>query len=86
MADKTEEQIAAEKAAVASLRGAKANIETVLARCVTLENALRVAGENLRHAKNYVGERAYIYGTNGPTKAIRDHLEDQAQAALKLVG
>lgn len=82
------ERAAAEKAAVASLRGSTKAIETVLARNVVLEDALRTAGSNLRDAKRYVGDGAYIWRSSsdsGSSKKATDLLEEQAQAALKLV-
>jgi hypothetical protein len=84
------ERIAAEKAAVAALRGSTKAIETVLERNRQLEAALKAAAENLRTAKNYVGPHAYLFHANNSSesssKKITDVLESQAQAAFKLVG
>lgn len=80
------ERLATEKAAVVALRGSTKAIETVLERNRNLEAALRVAGENLRSAKRYVGEYAYMASVSSqPQKRVTDVLEEQAQAALKLV-
>jgi len=81
------ERIAAEKAAVTALRGSTKAIETVLARNTELERALKTAGDNLRNAKNFVGAGtyAYAYDRQDKQKKVVDLLEEQAQAALKLV-
>lgn len=79
------ERLAAEKAAVTALRGSTKAIETVLERNRVLESALRSAGNDLRSAKKFVGESAYIIAAGDRQKRIVDLLEEQAQAALKLV-
>jgi ribosomal protein L10 len=80
-----EEQAEKGKAAVAALRGSKTAIETVLARNDALERALRQAGSDLRAAKKLVGESAYVYPDGTNKKLAHVQLEEQAQAALKLV-
>lgn len=79
------ERIAAEKAAVTALRGSTKAIETVLARNTELERALKIAGDNLRGAKRYVGTGCYANTPGDQKRLVQDVLEEQAQAALKLV-
>lgn len=86
MSDKTEEQIAAEKAAADAMRGAKANMEKVLSRCSSLEAALRAAAVNLRSAKKYIGEGCYTYPHSSKPQLARDLIEEQAAAADRAAG
>ena len=64
MTEKTEEQIAKEKAAVEAMRNARANMDAALSRIVTLESALSAARDDLTRTKQYIGAGAYTYGDN----------------------
>ena len=57
--EKTEEQIAKERAAVDSMRGATKNMSFAISRIDTLEWALKAARAALVRAKGYIGEDVY---------------------------
>lgn len=86
MANDDEARIAREKEAVAAMRNGKAHMETVLARVSSLEVALKLAGDNLRQAKRYVGDSCYTYVTGSDRKTVHALLEEQSAAALKVAG
>lgn len=65
MTDKTEEQVAKEKAAVEAMRNAKANMDTALRRITDLENALNRAIEDLKRAKRDISPNVYCYPSGG---------------------
>lgn len=83
MTEKTEEQIAKEKAAVASMKGAQASMTAALARISDLERSLEGAVKALRDAKGYVSERVYLYGSdrNGQQITVHKWLETAASEA-----
>lgn len=55
MTEKTEAQIEREKAAVAAMSNAKANMDAVLARVATLERVLSDASSAIGRLKRHVG-------------------------------
>lgn len=56
-----EEKMAREKAAVDSMRNAKANMDQALDRIATLERALSAAADRISRFKGYVGSHVYVY-------------------------
>lgn len=82
MTEKTEEQVAKEKAAVDSMRNAKANMEATLSRIGTLERALSTAISHMRGHKDYVPTSAHLYGATGKTlhATIDEHIAEAARA------
>ena len=65
MTNKTEEQVAKDKAAVEAMRNAKANMDTALGRIAGLENALSRAIEDLKRAKRDISPGVYCYPDGG---------------------
>ena len=58
--EKSDDQIAREKEAVASMKGAQANMKAALDRIQTLESALAAAAYALRQMKHYTPTGLYI--------------------------
>lgn len=85
MADKTEVELEKDREAVKAMSGSKGHMERVLSRVSTLESALKLAGNQLRDAKKFVGENCYTYPVSGNSRTVAATLEEQAQAALKHV-
>jgi hypothetical protein len=83
MTDKTEEQIAKDKAAVDAMRNAKSNMDAALARISTLEEALSGAIGGLLEAKRYISPSAYVYGG---AKTAHHHIEGYVCDATKALG
>ena len=67
-------QEAADKAAVAAMRGAQSNMEKVLKRVSTLEGELRSAQAVIKNASMYVGENAHTYPINGNSQSVKTFL------------
>jgi len=84
--EKTEEQIAREREAVKAMVGAKSNMETVLDRIRTLENALRSASSSISLLKGYIGPSAYMppIGSNSPVKAA-SYADDAVASIAKVL-
>jgi len=80
---KSDEQIAKEKAAVEAMRNAKANMESALARISDLEAALRSALDCIKRFKGYTPSTAYIYGGQ---ETIHSEIDKSVAAILKRVG
>jgi hypothetical protein len=84
MTDKTEDQIARERASVEAMKNAKANMATVLDRVETLERALRNASGTIGTLKGFIAPCSYQYPVNG--KAVKcTELADDAVAAIAKV-
>lgn len=85
MTDKTEEQIAKEKAAVDAMRNAKGNMETALARISTLEIKLRGASQFISGLKDHVGPMSItMQGDN--RLYVKDTIQDEIAAIAKVLG
>lgn len=82
MSEKTEEQIAKEKAAVDAMRNARANMDAALCRIVTLEHALRAARDNLGRTKTFIGPGVYVYEGRQTVHAAIDEMVARASKAL----
>lgn len=85
MTDKTEEQIAREKAAVDAMKNAKSNMGTALERIATLESALAGAIAALSWTKKHVGQDSYIYATS-PMVRAHDFIDEKIAQARKALG
>lgn len=84
MSEKTEEQIAKEVAAVASMKGAKSQMQAVLERVETLERALRSAQSSIGTLKGYIAPGAYTYPVSGTSRKCTD-VADAASAEIAKV-
>lgn len=88
MTDRTPEQIAEEKAAVLSLKGAQANMLKALERIASLERAVTSAASFLENYKRYVPEAAVMAKPCAPPGSspipIRSVI-DQRIAELKAI-
>ena len=88
MTERTPEQIAEDKAAVLSLKGAQANMLKALERIATLEQAVASAASFLENYKRYVPEAAVMAQHGGPPGSqpvpIRSVI-DQRIAQLKAI-
>lgn len=82
MTDKTDEQVAKEKASVDAMRNARSNMATVLDRVAGLENALRAAAVELDNAAKHMPN---AYGYESP-KSLKEHYSEQAEKARKAIG
>lgn len=82
--DKTDEQIAKERAAVDAMKNAKANMDAALQRIETLERALKSAGSSIVTLKSYIAPSAYQYPLNGKAVKCTD-MADEAVAAITKV-
>jgi hypothetical protein len=83
MVEKTEEQIAADKAALDAMRNARAHMNGAISRIETLESALRSAVHGLREAKGFTPSSAYVYGG---AKSVHDKIDEAIAAANKALG
>lgn len=83
--EKTDEQIAKEREAVAAMTNAKANMTNALDRIVTLERALYDAKSNISTLKGYIPPAVYTYSTgqNAPKTCVS--VADDAIAAIAKV-
>lgn len=84
--EKTEEQIAREKAAVDAMRNARANMDASIHRIDTLEVALRRAVEGLRKVKGYVSPAVYAYPLNGKAITCHDEIDEHIARAQMALG
>jgi hypothetical protein len=82
--EKTEEQIARDRAAVEAMRNAKSNMGAALDRIDTLERALRLASGNISSLKSYIAPGAYTYPVQGNSRKCTD-IADDAMAAIAKV-
>ena len=81
-AAKSDEQIERERAAVAAMSNAKANMTATLDRIQTLERALLNAKSSISSLKGYIAPNTYTYGSNGKTCVS---VADDAIAAIAKV-
>ena len=86
MTDKTEEQIAKDKAAVEAMRNAKSNMDAALTRIATLENALGRAISDLKRAKHDISPSVYCYPNGGSTaQTIHARIDAEIAAHVKVL-
>lgn len=86
MTEKTEEQIAKEKAAVEAMRNAKSNMDTALTRISDLERSLTYAADCLSKARAFISANVYLYPTNGQSLSVHSHIDAQLQQIRKTLG
>lgn len=87
MTDRTEEQIARDKAAVDAMRNAKSNMDAALARITTLEGALKYARDNLTAAKQWVSPNCYTYtGSGRDQRTVHAFVDEAVAHATKALG
>lgn len=84
MENKTEEQIARERASVDAMKNAKANMASVLDRISTLERALSMASMRIGTLKSFIAPGAYVYPSNSTPKKCLD-VADEALAEIAKV-
>ena len=86
MTDKTEEQLARERAAVASMSSAKANMENALNRIQSLEAALRSASRSITTLKGFIAPQVYTYSVNGNSRTCTAVADDAIAEIAKVLG
>ncbi|MBZ9600701.1 hypothetical protein [Phyllobacterium chamaecytisi] len=71
-AEKTDDQIAKEKAAVAAMKSAAANMQSAISRINTLEQSLKSVDWHLQQLRGTLGEGLYahIYPIKGNEKSV----------------
>lgn len=84
MTEKTEDQIARERASVEAMKNAKSNMAAVLERVDTLERALRNASGTIGTLKGFIAPNAYQYPVSGNARKCTD-IADDAMAAINKV-
>lgn len=82
--EKTEEQIAKERAAVDAMKSAKSNMTLALERISTLEAAMRQANNVISSLKSYIAPGAYTYPIQGNSRKCTD-IADDGMAAISRV-
>lgn len=80
---KSDEQIAKEKAAIDAMKNAKANMDTALARIADLEYALGKAISEIKRFKGYVPASAYLYGGQ---KTLHSEMDETVALLGKRLG
>jgi len=83
MNEKTEEQIAKDRAAVEAMRNAKANMDTALGRISDLERALGAAVQHIKRFKNYVPAVAYAYSSQN---TLHNEMDEAIAMLTKRLG
>lgn len=86
MTEKTEEQIAKDKAAVEAMRNAKSNMDAALSRITDLERSLAYAADCLSKAKGYISSNVYCYPVSGNTQTVHNHIDGQVSQLRKTLG
>lgn len=81
--EKTEEQIAKDKAAVEAMKNAKSNMDAALSRISTLEYELGVARGEMTKFKSFVPKDGYVYGGQ---KSMHDVMDAAIARATKALG
>jgi hypothetical protein len=85
MTDKTEEQLAKEKASVDAMKNAKANMDAALSRISSLELALMRATESLIRAKANIGSNVYCYPSGGAAKLVHQRIDEEIADLRKVL-
>ena len=85
MTDKTEEQVAKDKAAVEAMRNAKANMDTTLKRIETLENALGRAINDLKRAKQDISPNVYCYPADNNRQTVHSRIDAEIALLVKVL-
>lgn len=85
MTDKTEEQIAKDKAAVDAMKNAKANMDATLSRVSALENALGRAINDLRRAKQDISPNVYCYPSDNNRTTVHSRIDAEIALLAKVL-
>lgn len=83
--EKTDDQIARERASVEAMKNAKANMATVLDRVETLERALKTASSTMSTLKGFIAPGAYTYPVSGNSRKCIDLADDGIAAIAKVL-
>ncbi len=83
--EKTEEQIARERAAVDAMKNAKASMTGALERIATLESALDDARRSISSLKGYIAPTVYQYSNGSSAPVLCTVAADNAIAAIAKV-
>lgn len=83
--DKTEDQIARERASVDAMKNAKSNMTAVLDRVATLERALSNAAATMSTLKGFIAPGAYTYPISGNSRKCTDLADDGIAAIAKVL-
>lgn len=83
--EKTEEQIAKERAAVLAMKNAQANMGSALDRIATLEGALRSASSTISTLKAFIAPGTYAYPVSGNSRKCTDYADDGMAAIAKVL-
>lgn len=86
MSEKTEEQIAKERASVEAMRNAKANMDAALSRISTLETALTSCVKALRETKGFISPNVYTYPVQNQTTSVHARIDYWADLGQKALG
>lgn len=85
MTDKTEEQIAKEKASVDAMKNAKSNMDAAISRISSLELALGRAVNDLIRAKNNISPNVYCYPSGGTPMLVHQRIDAEIAALRKVL-
>lgn len=83
MIEKTEEQIAREKASVDAMKNAKSNMDAAISRISTLESALSQSRQRIEAFKKFVPVGAYGYRSE---TSLHDQMNEAMAAITKSLG
>lgn len=86
MAEKTEEQIAKDKAAVLAMKNAQSNMGAALNRIEDLERALRGASSAIGQLKGYISPSVYTYPSNGNSQTCHAAADSAIAHIAKALG
>lgn len=84
--EKSDEQIAKEREAVAAMTNAKANMTNALDRIATLERALNSAKSNISTLKGFIAPTTYTYPSQGNPRTCVSVADDAIAAIAKVLG
>lgn len=83
MSERTEEQVARDKAAIESMRHAKSNMDTALKRIETLEWAVKNAIDALKRAKADISPSVYCYPTGSDRMTVHARIDFEIANLVK---
>lgn len=81
--EKTEEQIAKERAAVEAMRNARSNMDAALSRIGTLERQLADDRRSIEYYKTFVPKSAYAFRGE---KTLHDIMDEKVFEITKILG
>lgn len=83
--EKTEQQIARERAAVDAMKSAKSNMTEALGRIETLERALLSAQAAIGTLKGYIAPQVFTYPVSGNSRRCTEVADDAMAAIAKVL-